>query len=96
MIAEIVLGVIFIVWGIVILTGKVDKWLIYSGKQMNEKRLRLVRGLCCLLGGVWFILEGCFGFDTNIIFLVPLAILCIVTAILEYTWCRKMPETQTA
>ena len=94
MILGIVFGVIFIVWGIVILTGKVDKWLIYSGKQMNEKRLRYVSGIGNLLGGFLFALKSYFGHNT--IFFVMIAILVVVIITLQNTWCRKMPENQTA
>ncbi len=94
MILGIVFGVIFIVWGIVILTGKVDKWLIYSGKQMNEKRLRYVSGIGYLLGGVLFTLEGCLGHNSITYFLIGVLLIVILT--LQYTWCRKMPENQTA
>ena len=95
MIFEIVFGIICFVWGVVILTGKVDKWLIYGGKkQMNEKRFRLITGIGNLLGGSLFFLGGCFGCDS--IILVLLAILSIVITTLQNTWCRKMPENQTA
>ena len=91
MIFEIVFGVICFVWGVVILTGKVDKWLIYGGKkQMNEKRFRLITGIGNLLGGFLFILDVCFGYNT--IFLGALAILVVVIITLQYTWCRKLPE----
>ena len=94
MIFEIVFGIICFVWGVVILTGKVDKWLIYGGKkQMNEKRFRLITGIGNLLGGSLFFLGGCFGCDS--IILVLLAILSIVIITLQYTWCRKLPENQT-
>ncbi|MBR3567952.1 MAG: hypothetical protein IKN94_06730 [Salinivirgaceae bacterium] len=95
MIFEIVFGIICFVWGVVILTGKVDKWLIYGGKkQMNEKQFRLITGIGNLLGGSLFFLGGCFGCDS--IILVLLAILSIVIITLQNTWCRKMPENQTA
>ena len=95
MVFEIVFGIICFVWGVVILTGKVDKWLIYGGKkQMNEKRFRLITGIGNLLGGSLFFLGGCFGCDS--IILVLLAILSIVIITLQNTWCRKMPENQTA
>ena len=95
MVFEIVFGIICFVWGVVILTGKVDKWLIYGGKkQMNEKRFRLITGIGNLLGGSLFFLGGCFGCDS--IILVLLAILSIVIITLQNTWCRKIPENQTA
>ena len=93
MIFEIVLGVIFIVWGIVILTGKVDKWLIYPFKKINIKRFRLITGIGNLLGGFLFILDVCFGH--NSIFLALFWVLFIVVIALQYTWCRKLPENQT-
>lgn len=94
MIFEIVFGIICFVWGVVILTGKVDKWLIYPFKKINIKRFRLVTGIGNLLGGFLFILDVCFGYNT--IFLGALAILVVVIITLQYTWCRKIPETQTA
>ena len=90
MIFEIVFGIICFVWGVVILTGKVDKWLIYAGKQMNEKRLRYVSGIGYLLGGVLFTLEGFLGY--NSIFLALFWVWFIVLITLQYTWCRKSPE----
>ncbi len=94
MIFEIVFGIICFVWGVVILTGKVDKWLIYPFKKINIKRFRLITGIGNLLGGSLFFLGGCFGCDS--IILVLLAILSIVIITLQNTWCRKMPENQTA
>ena len=94
MIFEIVFGVICFVWGVVILTGKVDKWLIYPFKKINIKRFRLITGIGNLLGGFLFILESYFGHNT--IFFVMIAILVVVIIALQYTWCRKMPENQTA
>lgn len=90
MIIEIVVGVLFFVWGIIILLGKVDKWLIYPIKQINTKRFRVVKGIGNLLGGFLFILDVCFGYNT--IFLGALAILVVVIITLQYTWCRKLPE----
>lgn len=94
MVFEIVFGILAFVVGIVVLTGKVDKWLIYPLKQTNEKRFRLITGIGNLLGGSLFFLGGCFGCDS--IILVLLAILSIVIITLQNTWCRKIPETQTA
>ena len=88
MIIEIVIGVILFVLGIIILLGKVDKWLTYTGKQINMRRLRLVRGAEYILFGVWF--------ATNRLvadfYFVLFAILIIVTIILQFTWCRKNPD----
>ncbi len=94
MIFEIVFGVICFVWGVVILTGKVDKWLIYPFKKINIKRFRLITGIGNLLGGFLFALESYFGHNT--IFFVMIAILVVVIITLQYTWCRKIPEIQTA
>lgn len=93
MIFEIVFGILAFVVGIVILTGKVDKWLIYPSKQTNEKRFRLVTGIAYLSGGVWFILIGYFGY--NAIFLALFWVWFIVLITLQYTWCRMSPENQT-
>ena len=90
MIIEIVVGVLFFVWGIIILLGKVDKWLIYPGNKINMKRFRIVRGIGYLLGGFLFILDVCFGYNT--IFLALFWIWFIVLITLQYTWCRKSPE----
>ena len=95
MIFEIVFGVICFVWGVVILTGKVDKWLIYPFKKINIKRFRLITGIGNLLGGFLFILDGCFGGYNTILF-VMIAILVVVIIALQYTWSRKIPENQTA
>ena len=94
MVFEIVFGILAFVVGIVVLTGKVDKWLIYPLKQTNEKRFRLVTGIGNLLGGFLFALESYFGHNT--IFFVMIAILVVVIITLQYTWCRKIPEIQTA
>ena len=90
MILGIVFGVISFVWGVVVLTGRVDKWLIYAGKQMNEKRLRYVSGIGYLLGGVLFTLEGFLGYNSITNMLIWVFFIVILT--LQYTWCRKMPE----
>lgn len=93
MVFEIVLGAFAFVTGVVVLTSKVDKWLIYPLKTINEKRFRLVTGIGYLLAGVLFIVEGCFG--RNAIFLTLFWLLFIVVIALQYTWCRKLPENQT-
>ena len=88
MIIEIVVGVLFFVWGIIILLGKVDKWLIYPGNKINMKRFRIVRGVSNLLLGVGFAtLQLVDGFVTCL-----LGILIIVAFILNLTWCRKNPD----
>ncbi|MBR4619634.1 MAG: hypothetical protein IKO46_01495 [Salinivirgaceae bacterium] len=87
-IVEIFIGVIFFVWGIIILLGKIDKWLFYSGKQINMKRFRIVRGAESLLGGVWFVTNHLLGNLSTVL----LAILIIVPLFLQFTWCRKLPE----
>ncbi len=88
MIIEIVVGVLFFVWGIIILLGKVDKWLIYPIKQINTKRFRVVKGVSNLLLGVGFAtLQLVDGFVTCL-----LGILIIVAFILNLTWCRKNPD----
>ncbi|MBO7143842.1 MAG: hypothetical protein J6W13_03345 [Salinivirgaceae bacterium] len=88
MIIEIVVGVLFFVWGIIILLGKVDKWLIYPIKQINTKRFRVVKGVSNLLLGVGFAtLQLVDGFVTCL-----LGILIIVAFILHLTWCRKNPD----
>lgn len=89
MVFEIVFGILAFVVGIVVLTGKVDKWLIYPLKQTNEKRFRLVTGIAYLSGGVWFILEY---FGYNVVSSALFWIWFIVLITLQYTWCRKSPE----
>ena len=87
MIIEIVVGVLFFVWGIIILLGKVDKWLIYPGNKINMKRFRIVRGVSNLLLGVGFAtLQLVDGFVTCLLGIL------IVAFILNLTWCRKNPD----
>ena len=87
MIIEIVVGVLFFVWGIIILLGKVDKWLIYPIKQINTKRFRVVKGVSNLLLGVGFAtLQLVDGFVTCLLGIL------IVAFILNLTWCRKNPD----
>ena len=89
MIIEIVVGVTFFVLGIIILLGKDDKWLIYPGNKINAKRFRIVKGVSNLLLGVGFAtLQLVDDFIT-----ILLGILIIVTVILQYTWCKKNPDT---
>lgn len=91
----IIFGALAFVIGVVVLTGKVDKWLVYPLKQTNIKRFRLVTGIGYLLGGIYFILTGCFGhYATSSALFWVLFFVVIIT--LQYTWCRKMPENQTA
>ena len=87
-IVEIVVGVILFVWGIIILLGKDDRWLIYPGNKINAKRFRIVKGVSNLLLGVGFAtLQLVDDFIT-----ILLGILIIVAIILQLTWCRKNPE----
>ena len=87
MIIEIVVGVLFFVWGIIILLGKADKWLIYPIKQINTKRFRVVKGVSNLLLGVGFAtLQLVDGFVTCLLGIL------IVAFILNLTWCRKNPD----
>ena len=87
MIIEIVVGVLFFVWGIIILLGKVDKWLIYPIKQINTKRFRVVKGVSNLLLGVGFAtLQLVDGFVTCLLGIL------IIVAFLNLTWCRKNPD----
>ena len=85
----IVIGVTFFVLGIIILLGKDDKWLIYPGNKINAKRFRIVKGVSNLLLGVGFATLQLVGDFITIL----LGILIIVTVILQYTWCKKNPDT---
>ena len=87
MIIEIVVGVLFFVWGIIILLGKVDKWLIYPGNKINMKRFRIVSGVENICGGAWLATLQLFG-D----FFTILLVIIVVAFILQFTWCRKNPD----
>ena len=103
-IVEIFIGVIFFVWGIIILLGKIDKFIaIYRNaseeerKRINIKRLRLVHAVT-----FWAICAICMvlprlpihesaGIKTLIIMGIFLAV-CTVSITLSFTWCKKKTE----
>lgn len=91
-IIEIVVGVLFFVWGIIILLGKDDKWLIYPIKQINTKRFRVVKGVSNLLLGVGFATLQLVDDSYHVIIEILFCIVLIVTVILQYTWCKKNPD----